>query len=145
MSPRCSFAVLSSPNITSSPWEQGLIIHRGSPRAYNGAWHTHAMTEKTRQRPDTGTRRGSSVSRWAAAASELWALRSCPPPGPSSTPSARARGPGAEAAPPYPCPLPFLRLVAPHPRAGTCRPPGRGGPAHSASLGRRCPSDHGTR
>lgn len=65
------------------------------------------------------------------------------PPESSSAPWARAWGPGAEAAPPYPGPYSILRLEGPHLRADPS-PAGRRGPAHPASLGRCCPSDEDT-
>lgn len=103
------------------------------------------MNEKTRHRPDTGDQQGKlrvpvgGRRLRAVGPSELPAARAFLHPV-GSRPWSRRRGRAA-----LPVPLPFLRLVAPHPRAGTCRPPGRGGPAHSASLGRRCPSDDSTR
>lgn len=132
MSPPSTLFIVCLPQIPRQLHGNRTVqFHRSGPRAYNGAWHrqalhTHVLNEKKKKRitsPIQGMEKGSSVSwGWAAAISGLWDLQSCPPSRALLRPSARARGPGAKAAPPYPCPAGMLRLMRPHLRAGT---PGR--------------------
>lgn len=96
-----------------------------APEPTTAAWHrqalhTHVLNEKKRiTSPIQGMEKGSSVSwGWAAAISGLWDLQSCSPSRALLRPSDRARGPGAKAAPPYPCPVGILRLARPHLLAG---------------------------